>query len=94
MEHDVNTDESAVGRAIRLLGGPVKAARSLGIERYQTVQSWVREARVPAPYAPAVADLTGVSVWELRPDDWHRVWPMLIGTDGAPQPPESEKQAA
>lgn len=94
MDHESTSDESPVGRAIRLLDGPVKAARSLGVERYQTVQSWVREARVPANYAPAVADLTGVPVWELRPDDWYRIWPMLVGTAGAPRPPESEKQAA
>lgn len=22
--------------------------------------------------------------WDLRPDDWHRMWPELIGTEGAP----------
>lgn len=22
--------------------------------------------------------------WDLRPIDWHRIWPELIGTDGAP----------
>jgi DNA-binding transcriptional regulator YdaS (Cro superfamily) len=22
--------------------------------------------------------------WDLRPDDWHRIWPELIGTEGAP----------
>ena len=22
--------------------------------------------------------------WELRPDDWHRIWPELIGAEGAP----------
>lgn len=88
------TDESGVARAIRALDGSVKAAKALGIERYQTVQSWVREGRVPANYAPAVADLAGVPVWELRPDDWHRIWPMLIGTDGAPAVSAEERKAA
>jgi len=23
-------------------------------------------------------------LWDLRPDDWHRIWPELIGTEGAP----------
>lgn len=23
--------------------------------------------------------------WDLRPEDWHRIWPELIETDGAPQ---------
>jgi DNA-binding transcriptional regulator YdaS (Cro superfamily) len=22
--------------------------------------------------------------WELRPDDWHKHWPELVGADGAP----------
>jgi len=25
--------------------------------------------------------------WDLRPDDWHRIWPELIGADGAPDVP-------
>ena len=24
--------------------------------------------------------------WDLRPDDWHRIWPELIGAEGAPAP--------
>ena len=26
--------------------------------------------------------------WDLRPDDWYRIWPELIGTDGAPAIPQ------
>jgi hypothetical protein len=25
-----------------------------------------------------------VAEWELRPDDWHLIWPELIGSEGAP----------
>jgi DNA-binding transcriptional regulator YdaS (Cro superfamily) len=25
--------------------------------------------------------------WHLRPRDWHRIWPELIGSDGAPDAP-------
>ena len=28
--------------------------------------------------------------WDLRPDDWHRIWPELIGKKGAPAVPKSE----
>tara|TARA_R100000365_G_C2744888_1_gene73632 strand:- start:43 stop:312 length:270 start_codon:yes stop_codon:yes gene_type:complete len=24
--------------------------------------------------------------WDLRPDDWYRIWPELIGAEGAPEP--------
>ena len=23
--------------------------------------------------------------WDLRPEDWHRIWPELIGQPGAPE---------
>ena len=29
--------------------------------------------------------------WDLRPDDWHRIWPELIGADGAPDVPQAEE---
>lgn len=28
--------------------------------------------------------------WDLRPEDWRRNWPELIGADGAPATPEQE----
>ena len=32
--------------------------------------------------------------WDLRPDDWHRIWPELVGMDGAPPVPEAEAREA
>jgi len=32
--------------------------------------------------------------WDLRPDDWHRIWPELIGADGAPDVPEPVTEAS
>jgi DNA-binding transcriptional regulator YdaS (Cro superfamily) len=32
--------------------------------------------------------------WDLRPDDWHRIWPELIGADGAPEVPALEVRDA
>lgn len=31
--------------------------------------------------------------WTLRPDDWHRIWPELIGTEGAPPVPAATEEA-
>ena len=31
--------------------------------------------------------------WDLRPEDWHRIWPELIGAPGAPAIPETTKAA-
>jgi len=58
------------------------------------------ERSVPPDKAPLICSLTGGKVkrWELRPDDWHLIWPELIGTDGAPPAPAandaSHKQKA
>ena len=27
-----------------------------------------------------------VAEWDLRPADWHLIWPELVGAEGAPQP--------
>lgn len=32
--------------------------------------------------------------WHLRLDDWHLIWPELVGTEGAPPVAEVAKQAA
>jgi DNA-binding transcriptional regulator YdaS (Cro superfamily) len=32
--------------------------------------------------------------WDLRPEDWHRIWPELIGKDGAPRVTEPVAKAA
>ena len=31
--------------------------------------------------------------WDLRPDDWHRIWPELIGAEGAPEVPALATEA-
>lgn len=63
--------------AIEVLGGPVSAARVIGVRggRYQTVQSWLAN-RVPAEYCPSIERETTargrpVVCEALRPDvDW------------------------
>lgn len=32
--------------------------------------------------------------WDLRPDDWHGIWPELIGAEGAPAVPAEETRDA
>ena len=43
----------------------------------------------PAERCAAIEHATGgvVCRWDLRPDDWHRIWPELIGAPGAPNVP-------
>lgn len=35
------------------------------------------------------ATLKRVRRWDLRPADWHLIWPELVGVDGAPSVPAS-----
>lgn len=72
MSQEANT--KAVLEAIAILGGPVSAAKLLGVPggRYQTVQGWVK-SRVPAEYCPLIEDQTAklgtrVVCERLRPD--------------------------
>ena len=41
---------------------------------------------VPAERAASIESATGGAVrrWDMRPNDWHRIWPELIGAEGAP----------
>ena len=29
--------------------------------------------------------------WDLRPHDWHLIWPELVGAEGAPPVPQAEE---
>lgn len=35
-----------------------------------------------------------VALWDLRPDDWHLIWPELVGAEGAPAVPAEEVRDA
>lgn len=38
--------------------------------------------------------LGAVRRWELRRDDWHLIWPELIGAEGAPRVSQGVEQEA
>lgn len=44
--------------------------------------------RPGAAYATAIQTATGiVKRWDTRPEDWHEIWPEMIGNQGAPPVP-------
>lgn len=60
--------ESPLQKAIRLAGGQSALGRAIG-KTQSTVHSWLaRSGRVPAEQVFAVANATGMTVAELRPD--------------------------
>jgi DNA-binding transcriptional regulator YdaS (Cro superfamily) len=40
------------------------------------------------------ASAGAVRRWDLRPADWHDIWPELVGADGAPAPATGNQAAA
>jgi DNA-binding transcriptional regulator YdaS (Cro superfamily) len=80
METNVN---ASVKRACKAVGGQRALAIALGIADAQ-VNQWVTGRRgVPAKYCQSIVELTEglVSVQELRPADWHLIWPIPKSTE-------------
>ena len=80
---------------IDLLGGTAAVARRIGA-RLASVSEW-RQRGIPEgrliELGAEMQNLGGPARWELRPADWHRIWPELVGTEGAPAVPALLAQA-
>ena len=86
--------KTPLARAIATCGGQAALAKAIGV-RQQVVWNWIqRGGRVPSDRCARIEAATGVRRWDLRPDDWHLIWPELVGTDGAPAVPVSSATAA
>jgi len=78
--------------ACDLVGGQAALAEKIGVKQ-QHIWNWLnRQGGVPTDHCAAIEQATSRAVmrWDLRPDDWHRIWPELIGKKGAPAIPSSE----
>lgn len=79
-------------------GGITEFAGKAGISPiYLSQLAAGQDERVPSPelcvVLESITDRT-VTRRDLRPKDWHRIWPELITADGAPAIPEPEQKAA
>ena len=86
----------AMDKAIVALGGVSALAKALRVTSPAVVE-W-RSGGRPVPIQRCVeieqATAGAVRRWDLRPDDWHRIWPELVGADGAPPVPAESKEVA
>lgn len=62
---------------------------AIGVKSDAQIRQWQHgySDRLPSPEnCVAIERATSGAVrrWDLRPDDWHRIWPELIGQAGAP----------
>lgn len=77
---------SPIQIAIASVDSQSALASRIGVKQ-QHVWNWVnRGDRIPAEHCVSIERVTSGTVmrWDLRPDDWHLIWPELIGADGAP----------
>lgn len=71
------------------VGSQSALASRLGVTKAAVHQWKLKGRQVPLEHCAAIEAATGGKVTrrELRPDDWPRIWPELIGADGAPAVP-------
>jgi DNA-binding transcriptional regulator YdaS (Cro superfamily) len=72
---------------------------AIGVKSDAQIRQWQHgyNDRTPSPEnCTAIEQATGRAVmrWHLRPDDWHRIWPELIGQPGSPAVQEQASAAA
>lgn len=68
--------EERFNEGIALAGGLKKAADLLG-ESPQVLTNWRARGSVPPSKCRAFSSITGISLKELRPNDWADYWPDL-----------------
>jgi len=69
--------DEIIKRASDACGGTAKLAALMG-ESVQTVSNW-RDRGIPVAKCAQMEVVTGGAVTriEMRPNDWHRIWPEL-----------------
>ncbi len=63
-----------------------RIANAHGVNEQYLYQCLIGHRDMDAGKARELEEATGGELrrWHLRTKDWHRIWPELIGTEGAP----------
>lgn len=83
-------------RAAEVAGSIAALARQIGVSA-PAVHEWRNDDRpVPIERCVQIEQVTAGAVrrWDLRPTDWHRIWPELIVLPDAPVPQQEPARAA
>lgn len=77
-------------------GALAELARHLSVAPAYLSQMAAGVRPIQPQLVPQIEDWTGLAVrrWAMRPDDWHLIWPELVGADGAPPVPGVSAPAA
>jgi len=70
-------------------GSAIRLARELGVAPVMVAQWASGKKEVAIARASDIERATEGAVrrWDLRPGDWHRIWPELVHVPGAPAVP-------
>jgi len=74
---------------IQILGGTSATARKTRVKP-PSVHEWRGKRFPPDKLVLVACEIEKKSIWrrwDLFPDDWHRIWPELVGQEGAPSVP-------
>lgn len=95
MSTEPHSEISPIDRAAAACGSLVALAEKVGVAA-SAPSMWKSRGGVPPVHCAAVEQATEGAVrrWDLRPADWHRIWPELINAAGAPAIPEESRDAA
>ena len=76
--------DDIITAAAEACNGLTRLANKVGTTK-QVLTHW-RNRGVPVERCAELEVATGgvVRRWDMRPDDWHIIWPELVGADGAP----------
>ena len=78
---------SPIEKAVRIVGGLTTLANMIGVSA-PTVHEWKTFKRpVPVLRCVSISKATNgaVTLQDLRPDDWQKIWPELATPDTTPQ---------
>ena len=83
----MNTELRELRAYVSANDGLTGLAAVLGVTK-AVVWAWIDRGQAPVERCHEIERVTGVRRWYLRPDDWHLIWPELIGRPGAPRAPK------
>ena len=92
----MQTHKDLVTIACDECGSQANLARAIDVNPTMINQMVKGLRPVPIGHGAAIetASKGKVKRWDLFPNDWHRIWPELIGIEGAPEVPATEEKVA
>lgn len=85
---------TGIQQAVNHYGSPSRLAVAMadGTSR-QNIEYWLRAGVVPPERVMRLTEIAPVEPWDLRPEDWHLIWPSLARKKNAPPAPTTKAAA-